>query len=159
MTQNHSRWVLALAWTPNATLLRHLTQNWCKAYIPLRRKTIRVGYCNGLDPQRHTFVSPVGICWYILALPNAKICVIPAPNLKFALPQTPTPDASQWKIGGVGDQMQNSCIGHVHFMFFVLISFAFGAQRKPSFHWNYGLNCSRYCHCKICNESYCTHTM
>ena len=25
--QKHSRWVLALAWTPNATLLHHLTQN------------------------------------------------------------------------------------------------------------------------------------
>ena len=29
-------------------------------------------------------------------------------------------------------------IGHVHFMFFVLISFAFCSQRKPSFRWNMG---------------------
>ena len=29
-------------------------------------------------------------------------------------------------------------VGHVHFKFFVLISFAFGSQRKPSFQWNMG---------------------
>ena len=28
----------------------------------------------------------------------------PTPNLKFALAPTPTPDASQWNIGGVGSQ-------------------------------------------------------
>ena len=52
------------------------------------------------------------------------------------------PNASQWNIGCVGFQMQNFCIGHVHFMFFVLISFAFGAQRKPSFQWNMGFKLS-----------------
>ena len=45
-------------------------------------------------------------CWYILALP-------PTPDLKYALPPTPTPDASQWNIGGVGF----SGVGHVHFMY------------------------------------------
>ena len=44
--------------------------------------------------------------WYILALP-------PTPNLKYALPPTPTPDASQWNIGGVG----SSGVGHVDFMY------------------------------------------
>ena len=34
---------------------------------------------------------------------------------------------------------QNSGVGHVHFMFFVLILFALGSQRKPSFQWNMGL--------------------
>ena len=29
-------------------------------------------------------------------------------------------------------------VGHVHFMFFVLISFAFCSQRKPFFRWNMG---------------------
>ena len=28
----------------------------------------------------------------------------PTPNLEFALAPTPTPDASQWNIGGVGSQ-------------------------------------------------------
>ena len=35
---------------------------------------------------------------------------------------------------------QNSGIGHVHFMFFVLISFALGSQREPSFQWNMGFS-------------------
>ena len=41
------------------------------------------------------------------------------PNLKFASPQTPTPDASQWNIGGVGPSGVRAGIGHVHFIFFV----------------------------------------
>ena len=31
-------------------------------------------------------------------------------------------------------------VGHVHFMFFMLISFALGSQSKPSFQWNMGFN-------------------
>ena len=58
-TQNHWCWVLALAQTPNTTLLHHLTQN-----IPT--------------------------CWYILALPNAKICVTPDAKPKICV----TPDAN-----------------------------------------------------------------
>ena len=45
---------------------------------------------------------------------------------------------SQWNIGCVGFQMQNFRVGHVHFMFFVLISFAFGGQHKPIIQWNMG---------------------
>ena len=59
--------------------------------------------------------------------------------LIFALPPMPTPNASQWNIGCVGSPMQNFHVGNVHFTFFVLISFAFGGQRKPSFQWNMGL--------------------
>ena len=33
-----------------------------------------------------------------------------------------------------------SCVGHVHFILFVSISFAFGGQRKPSFQWNMGFS-------------------
>ena len=57
--QNHWRWVLALAQTPNATLLRHLMQN-------------------------------IQTCWYILALPNAKICLTPNAKPKICV----TPDAN-----------------------------------------------------------------
>ena len=56
---------------------------------------IGVGQC----PRRQNFVLEIPTCWYILGLPNAKICSSPAP----------TPDASQWDIGGVG----SSVIGHV----------------------------------------------
>ena len=44
----------------------------------------------------------------------------------------------QWSIGGGGSPTQNSCVGHVHFILFVSISFAFGSRRKPSFQWNMG---------------------
>ena len=62
------------------------------------------------------------------------------PNLKFAFYPTRNPNASQWNIGCVGHQTQNFCVGHVHFMFFVQISFVFGAQRKPHFQWNMGFS-------------------
>ena len=35
---------------------------------------------------------------------------------------TPTPDASQWNIGGVGAPGVGAGVGHVHFKFCVLIS-------------------------------------
>ena len=38
-------------------------------------------------------------------------------TLKFALPPTPTPDASQWNIGGVGPSGVGAGVGHVHFIF------------------------------------------
>ena len=79
--------------------------------------------------QCQNFALEIPTCWYILVLPNAKICVSP----------DATPDASQWNIGGVGPSGVGAGIGHVHFVFFVLISFAFCSQRKPSFQWNMGL--------------------
>ena len=63
-------------------------------------------------------------------------------NANFSHHPTQNPNASQWNIGWVGYQTQISFVGHVHFMFFVLISFAFGTQRKPSFQWNMGLRVS-----------------
>ena len=43
----------------------------------------------------------------------------PTQTLKFALPPTPNPNASQWNIGVVGTQRKHFRVGHVHFMFFV----------------------------------------
>ena len=62
----------------------------------------------------------------------------PTPILKFALPPTPTPDASQWNIGGVGPSDVGAGVGHVHFMLFMSISFASGTQRKLVFQLNMG---------------------
>ena len=45
----------------------------------------------------------------------------------------------QWNIGCIGSLALGLCVGHVHFIFFVLISFASGTQRKPVFLWNMGL--------------------
>ena len=70
----------------------------------------------------------VGIFW---RYPRRQF---PTPILKFALLPTPTPDASQWNIGGVGP----SGVGHVHFMLFMSISFASGTQHKLVFWWNMG---------------------
>ena len=39
-------------------------------------------------------------------------------TLKFALPPTQNPNASQWNIGCVRSQTQNSSVGHIHFFFF-----------------------------------------
>ena len=53
---------------------------------------------------------------------------------------TPTPDASQWNIGGVGPSGIGAGVGHVHFMLFMSISFAPGTQRKLVFQWNMGFS-------------------
>ena len=45
--------------------------------------------------------------------------IYPTPNLKFVLAPTPTPDTSQWNIGGVGPSGVGAGVGHVHFIFFV----------------------------------------
>ena len=62
----------------------------------------------------------------------------PTRNLKVVFYPTRNPNASQWNIGCVGSLALGLCIGHVHFIFFVLISFALGSRRKRSFQWNMG---------------------
>ena len=64
----------------------------------------------GLYPQRE--IS----CWKY-----QHVCI--EKMLKFALPPMRNPKGSQWNIGCVGPQTQNS---HVHFILLVSISFAFG---------------------------------
>ena len=73
----------------------------------------------------------------MLVSKNVKICVTPTRNIKFALPPTQNPNASQWNIG-----IYKFCVGHVHSMLFVLISFALVTQREPSLQWNMGLSVS-----------------
>ena len=51
--------------------------------------------------------------------PNAKFRIgntnmLVSKKLKFALPPTQNPNVSQWNIGCVGSQTQNSRVGHVH---------------------------------------------
>ena len=66
----------------------------------------------------------------------------PTQNIKFAFPPTQNPNASQWNIGCVGSLALGPCVGHVHFIFFVLISFALSTRRKRSFQWNMGYRVS-----------------
>ena len=70
----------------------------------------------------------------ILRYPTQKhvsiFCVKPpTPNLNL-------PNPSQWNIGCVGCLALGLCIWHVHFIFFVLISFA----SDPVFQWNMGFS-------------------
>ena len=71
--------------------------------------------------------------------PNARIYALsPMPNLKFALPPTRNPKASQWNIGCVGSQTQISHVGHVHFMFLCVDFICVGYPRQMRFQWNMG---------------------
>ena len=80
-----------------------------------------------VKPIFHCDAKPFGLGTFVLGSANSS------------RHPTQNPNVSQWNIGCIGYQMPISCFGHVHFMFFVLISFAFEAQRKPSFQWNMGL--------------------
>ena len=81
------------------------------------------------------FSLAIPTCWYPKTL---KFALPPTQILKFALPPTRNPNASQWNIGCVGSQTQIPGVGHVHFIFFVSISFALGSQ----FPVEYGLKYS-----------------
>ena len=109
-----------------ASLNQSLHSTRIKAYIPLRRKTIRIGY------------------WHWLGPPTPQFCVtytnmLVSKNAKNVRHPTQNPNASQWNIGCVGFQTQHFRVGQVHFMFFVWISIAFGGQHKPCIQWNMGL--------------------
>ena len=54
-------------------------------------------------------------------------------NIKFAFPPKQNPNVSQWNIGAVGSLALGLCVGHVHFIFFVLISFAWVADANAVF--------------------------
>ena len=69
----------------------------------------------------------------MLVSENAKICVSPTQNIKFVFPPTQNPNASQWNIGCVGSLALGLCVGHVHFIFFVLVSFALGSRPNEVF--------------------------
>ena len=93
-------------------------------YSTRTQNTWRRGLALGNAPDARFLRYPtqnIPTCWYILALPP-----------------TPTPDASQWNIGGVGLSGVGAGVGHVHFMLFMSISFASGTQRKLVFQWNMG---------------------
>ena len=79
----------------------------------------------GLDPQHDDFFLPISTCWYLKML---KFALPPTRNIKFALPLMQTPKASQWNIVCVGSPGVGSRVGHVHFVFFLSISFALGSQ-------------------------------
>ena len=72
-------------------------------------------HCNAKSFASGTFASP-NAKDSTFALPNARNT-----NMLVSLVfyPTPTPDASQWNIGGVGPSDIGAGVGHVHFIFFV----------------------------------------
>ena len=124
-------------------VLRHVVPlissvNLLSLYSTATQNTWRRGLALGNAPDARFLrwrYQHVGIFWRYLTL---KFAFSPTPDLKFAFPPTPTPDASQWNIGCVGSLALGLCVGHVHFIFFVLISFASDTRRKPVFQWNMG---------------------
>ena len=46
------------------------------------------------------------------------------------------PKASRWNIRRDASLCIGACVGHVHFMSFLSISFALGSQRERDFWWN-----------------------
>ena len=108
-------------------------------------KTLALGRHIGQCPQHKSFVLGIPTCWYLKTLkfvlpptqtPNANPQRKPQTQTPNANPQpkppTQTPNANRWNIGRVGSPAQNSRIGHVDFMLFVLISFALVTQHEPS---------------------------
>ena len=75
---------------------------------------------------------------FTLEIPTLEFALAPMRILKVALPPTRKPNPSQWNIGCIGSQTQNFQVGHVHFMLFLLMSFALRTQREPSLQWNMG---------------------
>ena len=91
----------------------------------------------GQFPRRQNF--ELGIpTWYLKCenlrypTPNpdakSKLCV--SPNAK------PRCQSVEYRLRWV--PMQNAGVGHVYFMFFVYILFAFGTHHEPNFRWNMG---------------------
>ena len=91
----------------------------------------------------HCYAKPFELGTF--ASPNTKdinmLVSFALGNTNFSRHPTQNPKASQWNIGCVRYQTPISCVGHVHFIFFALISFAFGTKRKPCFQWNMGFTC------------------
>ena len=106
------------------------TQNYWR-WVLLRRLTQKIVLLRYLTQKIPT-------CWYFwrwvrhifCVLPDAKpkSCVLPDANPR----RQPVEYRWRWVLA------LGLCVGHVHFIFFVLISFAFCSRRKPVFRWNMG---------------------
>ena len=92
-------------------------------------KFLALGVGVGQYPRHQSFALGIPTCWYLGANANPLICVLPDAKPK----RKPVEYRLRWV------PTQNSGVGHVHFIFFVLISFALGSQREPNFQWNMGL--------------------
>ena len=101
------------------------------SHVPVKMPSLKpIFHQNAKYLASGTFASPnakdstsaspnarIPTCWYILALPNATICVI----LDAKPQRQPVEYSLRWVLGVW------SHVGHVHFIFFVSISFALGS--------------------------------
>ena len=96
---------------------------------------VGVGQC----PRRQNFVLEIPTCWYILALPNAKICVTPDAKPKICV----IPDANprrqlvEYRLRWV--PTQNAGVGQVHFMFIFVDFICIWYPTRAPFPVEYGL--------------------
>ena len=65
------------------------------------------------------FALEIRTCWYILALPNAKICITPdaKPKISVFPDANPRRQSVEYRLRWV--PTQNAGLGHVHFMYFL----------------------------------------
>ena len=107
-------------------LVTHLRQLcYLKPIFHCDTKYLASGVGVGQCPRRQNFALEIPTCWYILALPNAKICVFPDAN----------PDTSQWNIGCVGSQCKILALA----MYISCFLCRFHLRLEPHFQWNMGL--------------------
>ena len=119
-----------------------------KAYIPLQRKIPGVGGWRWAMPSTPGFcIGNTNMLERTQPDAKPKICVL--------LDTKPKRKPVEYRLRLV--PMQNSGVGHVHFMFFVLISFALGSQRKQKFQWNMGLTYTLVGHPQIDDTIFTTH--
>ena len=98
-------------------------------------KPLALGPRVGLEPQYDDFELPIPTCWYLKALHTQ--CDPTRVNNAQCEPIMPKREPVEYGSRWVHKSWV--CVGHVHFMLFVSISFALGIQRKPGFWWNMGL--------------------
>ena len=121
------------------TTICDLSHSLCWRPLPdLGHKSSVTYFCHPLwfvcGHRKGILTSPL---YNMLESKNAKICV--TPNAKHTI--CVTPNASQWNIGCAGSPTQIICVGHVHFMLFMLISVTLVTQREPILQWNMGFGC------------------
>ena len=119
----------------NIVTFSHMPGVTLKPIYHQNAKYLASGVGVGQCPRRQNFALEIPTCWYILALPKAKFCVSPD-----AKPQRQPVEYSLRWVLGVGSR-----VGHVHFIFFVFISFALDSV----FLVEYGLKLYAICFIKL----------
>ena len=115
------------AWHP-ADLDSGAIETTVKPIFHCNAKPLALGRRVGLDPQRNLLPLDIPTFWFPKSLAD------PTQTL------TDQCDPMEYRSRWVPSRWCSRLPCTIHFMFFVLISFAFGqSQREPSFQWNMDL--------------------